>query len=229
MSNEQTSRPQGGLPPSDNRVAFQVEVRGASFVDYPVERQLEADLSARGLNSNLEAFHLPPRAPPYPAMAMPFIDVAMGMALLIAGAMGQAILSHVCDTIVSKVLRPHLDRLLEALKREQKEKPWLSSVPITCTFGVWYETERVYIRVQVSAKTPQEARKIPDLILQAHENGLKWIREHGVTHPVMSYWVQDGQINSVPTLSEFIPDSDVLFKKAPYVDIRGDRTQIGEQ
>ncbi|MFI5026163.1 MAG: hypothetical protein ACHQCI_05375 [Solirubrobacterales bacterium] len=128
-------------------------------------------------------------------------DAIVAISLFMAAGVGQWAIGKVCDTLWDGKLRGPLAKML---KRRRKEG--YAGEPMTVSFGVWYDTDGVYIGAVASLGVSDEDDRLVDLIPEAQQRGLEWIETHGVTKAAVIFPIRNGELASVPTLSDSIPD-----------------------
>jgi len=71
--------------------------------------------------------------------------------------------------------------------------------------SVWFEQSEVLVTVVAEIQSPEEFKLAELLIPEAFRRAAQWVERHGVTHPYITYFIQDGRLDNRPTLSEHPP------------------------
>ncbi|HEY5052364.1 MAG TPA: hypothetical protein VII45_03030 [Solirubrobacterales bacterium] len=128
-------------------------------------------------------------------------DAIVAISLFIAAAVGQWAIGKICDWLWERKFREPLTEMLERRRREG-----YADKPMTVSFGVWYDTDAVYIGAVASLGANEGDDHLADLIPEAQRRGLAWVEAHGITKPVVIFPIRNGELASVPTLSDSISD-----------------------
>lgn len=136
-----------------------------------------------------------------PTMAVGVDDAIVILSLFIATSVGQWAVGKVCDELWERKFRKPFARML---KRRRSEG--FASKPMTVSFGVWYDTDGVYIGATATVTADDWDNRLADLIPEAQRRGQEWVETHGVTKPVVEFPIRDGELAADPTLLDSIPD-----------------------
>lgn len=126
-----------------------------------------------------------PDLPPFPAKRGPVASVeltelAVGLGLYLAGALGNGAVDQLVEKVYERAVRPALSRCWKKLIQHRHRS-------IMVVFDHWYDETGVLVRVEFLSRNPDEA--VPDLalVLRARTLAIEYIQEHGLTHRVMAY------------------------------------------
>ncbi len=85
------------------------------------------------------------------------------------------------------------------------EKGPTMQFPITFCPSMWFEQSEVLVTVVAEIQSPEEFKLAELLIPGGFRRAAQWVERHGITHPYITYFIQDGRLDNRPTLSEHPP------------------------
>jgi hypothetical protein len=196
-----------------------IAVRGYSITSYgsATERHFQADFWSpvgKGLEADgfefvgdiKDSLHLPPTMAPAsgeisPTAVIGADDAIVAVSLYIAATVGQWAVGKICDILWERQFR---NPLVKMLKRRREEG--FADKPMIVSFGVWYDTDGVYIGATTTLTGGEDEDRLADLIPEAQRRGLEWIEAHGITKPAVVFPIRNGEVAGVPTLSDSVRD-----------------------
>jgi len=85
------------------------------------------------------------------------------------------------------------------------EKGPTMQFPIPFCPSMWFEQSEILVTVFAEIQSPEEFKVAELLIPEGFRRAAQWVEHHGITHPYITYFIQDGRLDSRPTLSEHPP------------------------
>lgn len=140
---------------------------------------------------------LPPFPPPRGPQNTILIEGALiGLGLYLMKKLTEPTIEGLGKQIYEQLVQPALDRTWSRM-RERKER----QRPVTAQFDHWFDGSKVLVRVLIrsdeNAETPDAA-----VITAALRGACEWLQRNPVTHRVLTYDVEDGEVPSSPRLTE---------------------------
>lgn len=128
-------------------------------------------------------------------------DALVGISLYLGAKLADWAVDRVCDWLWEKEIRGPLAKMIQRRRADGR-----SDSPQTVFFGVWYDVDGVYIGAVATLDEQYDGSSLAELIPEAQRRGLEWVRTHGITHPVVIFPIRHGELATVPTLTDSIPE-----------------------
>jgi hypothetical protein len=144
-----------------------------------------------------------PDLPPFPPDREPratfLIDGALiGLGFYLVKTLAEPTISGLGEQIYKQIVQPALDRLWSKMRNDKSQRP------VVVQLDHWFDGSKVLVRVVVRCAKDDPAPDLDVVVRSALRSAAQWLQGNPVTHRVLSYEVQDGQIPSVPKLTERI-------------------------
>jgi len=183
----------------------------------PFLHDAASKLKALGFTGDDKAFDLPQdvfkglHSSKDPQAFIEPITFLMGISIFLGTPIGVWAVNKVCDEVYNNAIRPAFQSAWASFfKRnkggKKKQEQMLLVSPVRFTFGVWYDVDKIYIRVIAEIEKAEELEKIQPLVAEAHKAGLQWIETKGITHPILTYYIRHGQLSKFPYLSSVLTE-----------------------
>jgi hypothetical protein len=128
-------------------------------------------------------------------------DALVGISLYLGVKLADWTIEKVCDWLWEKEIRGPLTKMIDRRRAAGR-----SAVPQTVCFGVWYDIDGVYIGAVGKLDAHEDGSSLAELLPEAQRRGLDWVKAHGITHPVVIFPIRHGELATVPTLTDSIPE-----------------------
>lgn len=140
---------------------------------------------------------LPPFPPPVgPTAVFGLDDLLIGIGLFVAAKLTDKAIDAIGTAVYERIVQPAFDRLWDKFSKRNGAQP-----PIVARFDHWFDGSKVLVRVLVRS---DERDGTPDatLVPAALRRAAEWLRGNPITHRVLTYTVENGELSSQPDLSE---------------------------
>ena len=201
-------------PPDDIAKAVRCGLGGpTSFheeVGLPFVKELVEELGAEGFDENLEAFDIPVDIMPSQKVKVTNVfgvddAIFVGVSIYLAGKVGSWALGRVCSSIYDGKIKPALKRLAGKLRKAELRSP-TPDRPVIVRLGTWYDSDNVLVLVIADVRSDDELNNVGQLATEAQEAAIKWVEQHGIPSPVLTYRIRDGLLTTTPVWSESAPE-----------------------
>jgi hypothetical protein len=127
-------------------------------------------------------------------------EFLIGIGIFLGSSIGGWAVKKFCDEVYDVSIGPSVRQLMTKLaKRNQNEQ---ESRILRFQLGVWFATDRVHVQLVLETDGKEDTEVLMTLIPEAFRRAQRWVEQHGVTHPFMTYHLMHGQLSSAPQLSE---------------------------
>ena len=179
-------------------------------VGLPFVEELVKELSDEGFDQSLEAFDIPIGIMPSQQVKVTNVfgvddAILIGVSIYLAGKVGTWALGRVCSSIYDGKIKPALKRLAGKLRKAELPSP-TPDRPIIVRLGTWYDSDNVFVLVIADVRSDDELNNVGQLATEAQEAAIKWVGQHGIPSPVLTYRIQDGLLTTTPVWSESAPE-----------------------
>lgn len=127
--------------------------------------------------------------------------LVVGVTLFLGTSVGSWAVQKLCDEYYNAKVRPALVGLV---RRWRKDKHSRGKPPPVAVFDHWFDVDQVLVRVALWLDGQVDKSDPTKHITEALRSAQDYIKNNGVTRPVMVYRVRNGEL-SAPSLYDQVP------------------------